>query len=195
MPATPILHHTFMHSCPYTCTLHKNIKRVYLCTTLLGNAFLSILLIIVVSPMMQEAYQEALEKHGSVSVDVMQCIFVGPSAVGKSSLKHLLVHNAPKAVKTGTAVIDTPEVVTVSSEQYVVEGGTSAWQQVSDNVMGRSLQACVNTKAYNEGQYPELFQRQDGQHQQMEEEDNPHQPAPLNVFQKFTKLCSRVFTH
>ena len=146
--------------------------------------------------MMQEAYQEALEKHGSVSVEVMPCIFVGPPAVGKSSLKHLLVHNTPKAVKTSTAVMETPDVVTISSEQYTVEGGTSAWQQISDDVMGKSLQACVNTKAYNEGQYPELFQHQDGQHQQMEEEDyRPHQPTPLNVFQTFIKLCSRVFTH
>ena len=126
----------------------------------------------------------------------MPCVFVGSSAVGKSSLKHLLVHNTPKAVKTSTAVMETPEVVTISSEQYTVGGGTSAWQQISDDVMGKSLQACVNTRAYDESRYPELFQHQDGQHQQMEEEDNrPQQPAPLNVFQKFIKLCSRVFTN
>ena len=44
--------------------------------------------------------------------------------VGKSSLKHFLVHNTSKAVKTSTAVMDTPEVVTISSEQYTVEGET-----------------------------------------------------------------------
>ena len=144
--------------------------------------------------MMQWAYQEALEKHGSVMVEMMPCVFIGPSAVGKSSLKHLLVHNTPKAVKTSTAVMEIPEVVTISSEQYTVEGGTSAWQLVGDDVIGKSLQACVNTKAYDESQYPELFQHQDGQHQQMEEEDNPYQPAPMDIFQKFLKLCRQLFT-
>ena len=88
-------------------------------------------------------------------------IFVGPSAVGKSSLKHLLVHNVPKAVKTSTAVIDTPEVVTkrsyleVSCEQYAVEEGTSAWQPVNSDIMKNSLHACITSKAYEEkNQYP-----------------------------------------
>ena len=94
-----------------------------------------------------------------MSVEVTPCIIVGPSATGKSTLKHLLVHNTPKAVKTSTAAVATPEVVTVSSEQYAVGGGTSAWQLVSSDVMGRSLRACVTDKAYDEGQYPELHQR------------------------------------
>ena len=80
------------------------------------------------SPILQATYEEVLEEHGSVSVEVTPCIFVSPTAVGKSSLKHLLVHNTPKAVKTSTAVIDTPEVVTISSEQYAVEGDNSTWQ-------------------------------------------------------------------
>ena len=96
------------------------------------------------------AYKESLDKHGSVLVDVTQCIFTGTSAVGKSSLKHLLVHNIPKAVKTSTAVMATPEVVTISSEQYAVEGGSSAWQLVDDDVMGKSLYKCVTSKAYSE---------------------------------------------
>ena len=83
---------------------------------------------------------------------VTPCIIVGPPATGKSSLKHLLVHNTPKAVKTSTAVIDTPEVVT--TEQYAVEGGTSAWQLVSKDVMERSLQVCVASNTYDEGKYP-----------------------------------------
>ena len=116
--------------------------------------------------MVQTAYQEALQRHGSVAIDVTQCIFVGASAAGKSTLKHLLVHNTPKAVKTSTAVIDAPEIVTISSERYTVDGGTSAWQLVSDDVMGKSLQACINAKAYDEGQYPELLQQEDSQHQQ-----------------------------
>ena len=94
-------------------------------------------------------------------MQVTRSIFVGPSAVGKSSLKHLLVHNVPKAVKTSTAVIDTPEVVTkrsymeFSCEQYAVEEGTSAWQPVNSDIMKNSLHACITSKAYEEkNQYP-----------------------------------------
>ena len=77
--------------------------------------------------------------------------------MGKSSLKHFLVHNAPKAVKTSTAVIDMPEVVSTSAEQYAVGEGTSAWQLVSNDVMGKSLHEVVRSKSYDEGQYPELL--------------------------------------
>ena len=145
--------------------------------------------------MIQATYQEALEKHGSVSVDVTPCIFVGAPAVGKSSLKHLLVHNTPKAVKTSTAVVDTPEVVTILSEQYTVAGGTSAWHLVSNDIMGKSLQACVNTKAYDEGQYPELLRYEDDQHQQMEEQRGSQTPpTSRNLIQKFTRLCHSVLS-
>ena len=81
--------------------------------------------------------------------------------MGKSSLKHLLVHNAPKAVKTSTAVMDTPEVVTkrsdteFSCEQYAVGDGTSAWQPVNSDIMKNSLHTCITSKAYEEkNQYP-----------------------------------------
>ena len=96
------------------------------------------------------AYKESLDKHGSVLVKVTQCIFIGSSAVGKSSLKHLLVHNTPKTINTSTAVMDTPEVVSYSSEQYAVDGDTTAWQLVDDDVMGKSLYECITSKAYNE---------------------------------------------
>ena len=91
-----------------------------------------------------------------MSVEVTPCIIVGPSATGKSSLKHLLVHNTPKAVKTSTAAVATPEVIAITSQQYAVGGGTSAWKLVSSDVMGRSLRACVTDKAYDKGQYPGL---------------------------------------
>ena len=94
-------------------------------------------------------------------MEVTQSIFVGPSASGKSTVKHLLVHNAPKAVKTSTAVLETPEVVTkrsameFSSEQYAVQEGTSAWQPVSSDIMKNSLHHCIASKAYEEkNQYP-----------------------------------------
>ena len=96
-----------------------------------------------------------------MSVEVTRTIFVGPSAAGKSSLKHLLVHNHPKAVKTSTPVMETPEVVTkrsamdFSSEQYAVQEGTSTWQSVNSDIMKNSLHACITSKAYEEkNQYP-----------------------------------------
>ena len=120
------------------------------------------------------AYNEALNKHGSVTIDITQCIFVGPLAMGKSTLKHLLVHNTPKAVKTSTAVMEQPTVVTISSEQYILEGGSaSAWRLVDKDVMEKSLRACINSKMYNENQYPS---HQYSQEQQVErgEETKPH---------------------
>ena len=149
--------------------------------------------------MWELAYKESLDKHGSVLVEVTPCIIVGGPAVGKSSLKHLLVHNTPKAVKTSTAVVDTPEVVTVSFEQYAVEGGTSAWQLVSNDVMGRSLQACVSDKAYDEGQYPELHQSKAKQsHQQRKAAATPlqcpstSQAKRQNPAQKVIKFLGQV---
>ena len=151
--------------------------------------------LITVCPLSQTAYNEALKKHGSVSVDVTQCVFVGTSAAGKSTLKHLLVHNAPKAAKTSTPVVEKPEVVTVSSEQYAVHENTSAWQLVDSDVMRRSLQACVNAKAYDEDQYSEPLQHQDDQHQQLEEQmGSPNPPTSLNnLIQKFIRFFRSTF--
>ena len=113
--------------------------------------------------------------------------------MGKSSLKHLLVHNTPKAVKTSTAVVDTLEVVIVSTEQYAVEGGTSAWQPVSKDVIGRSLQACVTAKAYDEGQYPELHQSKDEQSHQQMEAAAPPLPHPSEKEAKFDPKIYQSF--
>ena len=94
-------------------------------------------------------------------MEVTQSILVGPSAAGKSTVKHLLVHNAPKAVKTSTTALETPEVVTkrsamdFSSEQYAMQDGSSAWQLVSSDIMKNSLHDCIASKAYEEkNQYP-----------------------------------------
>ena len=109
----------------------------------------------------QSAYEDSLRKHGSVSVEVTQSILVGPSAAGKTTVKHLLVHNTPKAAKMSTAALEMPEVVTkrsamdFSSEQYAVQEGTSAWQPVSSDIMKNSLYHCIASKAYEEkNQYP-----------------------------------------
>ena len=120
-------------------------------------------------------------------MEVTQSIFVGPSAVGKSSLKHLLVHNTPKAVKTSTAVMDTPEVVTkrsnmeFSCEQYAVEEGTSAWQPVDSDIMKNSLHACITSKAYEEkNQYPmKVKDSKDGQQEALKPEQDQSNPFAL----------------
>ena len=130
-----------------------------------------------------------------MSVEVTPCILVGATAVGKSSLKHILVHNIPKAVKTSTAVIDTPAVVTVTAEQYAVDGGTSAWHLVDSDVMERSLQACVIAKTYDQGEYPQLHQNKaEESHQRMEAAATPpphtstSQETGQKVIQKFSKF-------
>ena len=144
--------------------------------------------------MCQAAYNEALDKHGSVTIDITQCIFVGPSAMGKSTLKHLLVHNTPKAVKTSTAVMEQPAVVTISSEQYILEGGSaSAWRLVDKDVMGKSLRACINSKMYNEYEYPSHQYSQEQHEERSEERNPPHQPTSLNYIQSFLMSLSRVF--
>ena len=108
-------------------------------------------------------------------MEVTQSILVGPSAAGKSTVKHLLVHNVPKAVKTSTAALETPEVVTkrsameFSSEQYAVQEGTSAWQPVSSDIMKNSLHHCITSKAYEEkNQYPIEVEAKEAEHVQRE---------------------------
>ena len=108
-------------------------------------------------------------------MEVIQSILVGPSASGKSTVKHLLVHNAPKAVKASTAALETPEVVTkqsaldFSSEQYSVQEGTSSWQPVSSDIMKNSLHHCIASKAYEEkNQYPVEVEAKEVEHVQRE---------------------------
>ena len=131
-------------------------------------------------------------------VEVTRFIIVGPSAVGKSSLKHLLVHNTPKAVKTSTAVIDTPEVVTkrsdmeFSCEQYAVGEGTSAWQPVNSDIMKNSLHACITSKAYEEkNQYPievEAKEAKEGQHEALKpQQDQSNEDGQHEAFVKEQK--------
>ena len=99
-----------------------------------------------------EAYQEALEKQGSVSVEVTRCLFIGPPAVGKSSLKHLLVHNESKAVKTSTPVMNAPAVVRVSSEQYAIVEGSSNWELVEGETMTQSVMLSMLSHQYKPSQ-------------------------------------------
>ena len=92
-------------------------------------------------------YEEAVEKHGAVEVTINQCIFAGPPGKGKSCLKHLLVHNKPKEVKTSTGVMEKPDVVTISAEKYAVEG-TSVWLALTDDKMASSIRLAVQDRAF-----------------------------------------------
>ena len=135
-----------------------------------------------------------------MSVEVTRSIFVGPSAVGKSSLKHLLVHNVPREVKTSTAVMDTPEVVTkrsdteFSCEQYAVGEGTSAWQPVNSDIMKNSLHACITSKAYEEkNQYPievEAKEAKEGQREALKcQQDQSHEDGQHEAFVEELNGC------
>ena len=61
-------------------------------------------------------YQEAIEEHGSVEVNISRAIFTGGSRVGKTSLKHYLLHNTAREDKTSTGVLEAPEVATIAGD-------------------------------------------------------------------------------
>ena len=122
-------------------------------------------------------------------MEVVRTIFIGPTESGKSTLKHLLVHNEPKAVDTSTDVMATPEVVTrrpmsevtkqtnedFSAEQYVVGESTSAWQLVDSDVMKKALHACIAHQAYKKKDtYPAKVEVEGiGQHEVEQMDDSP----------------------
>ena len=67
-------------------------------------------------------YAEAIEGHGSVEVSISRAIFTGGSRVGKTSLKHYLLHNTAREAKTSTGVLEAPEVATIAGEQTIRTG-------------------------------------------------------------------------
>ena len=67
-------------------------------------------------------YEEAIEGHGSVEVNISRAIFTGGSRVGKTSLKHYLLHNTAREDKTSTGVLEAPEVATIAGEQDIRTG-------------------------------------------------------------------------
>ena len=93
-------------------------------------------------------YEEAVEKGGSVEVDINRCILIGPSGTGKSCFKHLLVHNKPKEVKISTPVMEKPDVVTISAEEYAVEG-TSVWVPLTDEKLANSIRSSCQNREYD----------------------------------------------
>ena len=97
-----------------------------------------------------EHYHKAKAAHGSVIVNVIRCVVCGASFVGKSSLKQLLAHNQSKEIHTSTGVLERPEVVAVTSEQYQVEEGSSVWTLVTDSKMEGSIRKCAAEGDYKE---------------------------------------------
>ena len=123
-------------------------------------------------------------------MEVTLTVFIGPPEAGKSTLKHLLVYDTPKEVKTSTAMMDTPEIVTkwptpevvteqndedFTAEQYVVGESISAWQLVNSEVMKKALHACIANQAYKKkDRYPaEVEVEGIGQHEVKQMDDSP----------------------
>ena len=89
-----------------------------------------------------------MKKQGYVKVAINRCIFAGPPGKGKSCLKHLLVHDEPKEVKTSTGVMEKPDVVTISAEKFAVEG-TSVWLPLTDDKMASSIKSSCQKREYH----------------------------------------------
>ena len=95
-----------------------------------------------------------MKKHGYVSIKVIRSLLVGPSGVGKSSLRHLLVHGKSKDITTSTPVMETPDVMVVG-EHYAVDDESSIWKQVTEDCLRDSLKQCTRERRYEESpHYP-----------------------------------------
>jgi ankyrin repeat protein len=98
-----------------------------------------------------KAYRRALEGHGCVNVNIIRCVFIGPPKVGKSCLKHLLVHNQSKRIDHSTPVMEAPDVVTLTRELFLAttqSHASSSWEYVSDDIMRAMLKNWVENQNY-----------------------------------------------
>ena len=73
---------------------------------------------------------------------------MGPPATGKSSLKHLLVHDESKVINTSTPVLETPAIVSLSSEQFAAKEASSLWKVISDESMAASIRIACRERKY-----------------------------------------------
>ena len=125
-------------------------------------------------------------------MEVIRCLFIGPPAVGKSSLKHLLVHNESKAVKTSTPVMEAPDVVRVTSEQYAIEEGSSNWELVEGETMTQSVQLSAL-----EHQYQSLC-KDTSKPEALESVSDPRAEIQLDVrmsrFQRLVNFFHRIIS-
>ena len=74
---------------------------------------------------------------------------MGAPGTGKSSLKHLLVHDESKEIATSTPVLETPAIVTLSSEQFAAKEASLSWKVVSDESMAASIRIACRGHAYH----------------------------------------------
>ena len=86
-------------------------------------------------------YKAMCKEHSSVKIRLTRCLFIGPPGVGKSSLKHLLLHNQSTDVSSSTLVLEEPSIVTQELE--------SPWRVV-DNDMRKQLVKCKAQRIYLE---------------------------------------------
>ena len=93
-------------------------------------------------------YERAVQRQGSITLDVIRTIFIGPSANGKSTLKHLLVHDESVDITRSTAVLETPAIVSLSSEQFAAEETSSSWKVVSDESMAACIRMACRGRDY-----------------------------------------------
>ena len=80
-------------------------------------------------------YKQAIDEHGSVEVNIICCFLTGGSRVGKTSLKHYLLHNTAREDKTSTGVLEAPEVATIA--QGIAIG--SSWEVLDDDKLGELI--------------------------------------------------------
>ena len=130
-------------------------------------------------------YKKAVDGHGSVSLNIIRCVLVGPSKVGKSCLKHLLIHNEPKEVTTSTPVLESPEVVTFTPELYMThQGSSSVWQPI------KNMSGMIN-KWTMEEQY-DMQQTQTTSRVRQDEVSRPESPEQVGVNLEPSKLNSVI---
>ena len=93
-------------------------------------------------------YECAVQRQGSITLDVIRTIFIGPSANGKSTLKHLLVHDESVDITRSTPVLETPAIVSLSSEQFAAKEASSSWKVVSDESMAACIRIACRRRDY-----------------------------------------------
>ena len=114
-------------------------------------------------------YERAVQRQGSITLDVIRTIFIGPSANGKSTLKHLLVHDESVDITRSTAVLETPAIISLSSEQFAAEETSSSWKVVSDESMAACIRMACRGRDY--------------------------QAVPLNPITRLTQGARSIFKH
>ena len=114
-------------------------------------------------------YERAVQRQGSITLDVVRTIFIGPSANGKSTLKHLLVHDESVDITRSTPVLETPAIVSLSSEQFAAKEAFSSWKVVSDESMAACIRIACRGRDY--------------------------QAVPLNPFTRLAQGARSIFKH